>query len=75
MRDSIRATLNACLDATRLSPGLRRSGLALGPAQFMRSLRNSRPGGFVATIVTLIGIAALSGYARMRVLRVRAEDA
>ena len=30
-------------------------------------------GGFVATIVTLIGIAALWGYAHMRVLRVRAE--
>ena len=30
-------------------------------------------GGFVATIVTLIGIAVLWGYAHMRVLRVRAE--
>lgn len=32
-------------------------------------------GGIVATIVTLIGIAALWGYGRIRLLRVRGEDA
>ena len=31
-------------------------------------------GGLVATIVTLIGIVALWGYGRLRVLRIRAGD-